>query len=243
MKKYTKVLLALAILIVFLAIIFVFINKKKVTEKGIIIKINETLLTIMKFDESILIVDLKKIESNEFEIGQEILVYYDGFTETTYPGKIYADKIKILKEKTEVEIPIDVLRYANSSMEKKTINIEEFTKDKIKFSIIDTNELPYEYDMEYKYYIYEKESRENIFEFKNKCTLIDESNEKIFELTGECDFQEHNDNLNAGKYELVLDGNGKKRFTIYIEFIIDEEGNVIYKNPKTLWQDFWAQNI
>ena len=33
MKKYTKVLLALALLIVFLAIIFVFINKKTVTEK------------------------------------------------------------------------------------------------------------------------------------------------------------------------------------------------------------------
>lgn len=244
MKKSIKILLIFVVLIVLTIVMFWFANKYGITEKGIIIKVEDSSLKIMEFDESILIVDLEKMkyqDLSKFKVGQEILIYYDGITETMYPGRIYADRIKILKEKTEIEIPIDVLRYANSSMDNISINIEEFTKSELKFSIIDKNELSYEYDMEYEYYIYEKETRENISDSKNKCVLIDESNEEVFKLTGKCDLEDCSKKLEEGNYELVLDGMGKKRFTIYIEFSVDENGDLNYKTPKTLWLDFWAK--
>lgn len=243
MKKWIKILLIFVIVLAIVAAIFMFANKYGITEKGIIIKVEESVLKIMEFDESILIVDLEKMEGQDlskFKEGQEILVYYDGITETMYPGRIWADRIKILKEETDVEIPIDVLRYANSSKENISVNIEEFTKSELKFSITDTNELPYEYDMEYEYYIYEKENSLNISDSKNKCILIDESSEEMVKLVGECDLQDYYEKLETGKYELVLGGMGKKRFTIYIDFSIDENGVVTYETPTTLWLEFWA---
>ena len=73
--------------------------------------------------------------------------------------------IKIIKEKSDILIPDDILRQYYSSKNNVTISINEFTNSKISLTITDTNSLPYEYSNNYK--IFKKNNVEK--------TTIDES--------------------------------------------------------------------
>ena len=80
-------------------------------------------------------------------MGQELLVYYDGSMTMSYPGGFGdVSKIKILKEKSDLEIPIGTLRYAYSSRDKVYVYVNEVTKEGMTLTIIDRNEeYPYDY--------------------------------------------------------------------------------------------------
>ena len=87
----------------------------------------------------------------KFKKGQEILIYFDGGILETYPAQIInVEKIKILKEESDVKIPDDILRFCYSSKNNVTVSINELTKTGIEISIKDTNELQYEYSNTYK---------------------------------------------------------------------------------------------
>ena len=131
-------------------------NKNIAIKKLIVVKVEEKSLKTMDSDENLDIIYLKNEDTSRFKQGQEILIVYDGVVLTTYPGQIYADKAIILKEKSNVEIPIEVLRYYNFSQKKINVEIENFTKEKMEFIIKDENEYPLEYGEDFSYSIFKK---------------------------------------------------------------------------------------
>ena len=99
-------------------------------------------------------------KSTDFKKGQEIVIYYDGIMLETYPPKFgYIEKIEIVKENSDAEIPEDVLRYAYSSIDNVTYTVNNLTKNGISFSIKDTNELQYKFSNEYS--LWKKVKNEN----------------------------------------------------------------------------------
>ena len=84
-----------------------------------------------------------------FKQGQEVLINYGGYVLSTYPEQLgQVNKIMILKEESDVEIPEEYLKFCYSS--KNTIN--EFTNESLELTIVDTNELPYNYTTDYTIY-------------------------------------------------------------------------------------------
>jgi len=69
----------------------------------------------------------------------------------TYPAQLgNVEKIELIKEKSEIQIPEQILRYCYSSYDKVTVTISEFTNTGISLTITDTNEIPYQYAHHYK---------------------------------------------------------------------------------------------
>lgn len=95
--------------------------------------------------------DLNSVKDHEkFKRGQEIEIYYDGVIITTYPGKITnVLKYNILKEKSDIEIPEEIKKHYDNSTKNVMVHVREITNEKMEFRILDTNEIPYEYDFEY----------------------------------------------------------------------------------------------
>lgn len=127
--------------------------------------------------------DLNSVKDYEkFKRGQEIEIYYDGVIATTYPGKISnVSKYKILKEKSEIEIPEEVIMYIDNSTENVMAHVREITNEKMEFRILDTNEIPYEYDFEYslsKKNLENEEYNKNLTEEFKKEQGIDSASEK-----------------------------------------------------------------
>ena len=61
-----------------------------------------------------------------------------------YPPSLdKVDKIKITKEKSDVEIPESILRYCYSSTDNVNVIISELTGKGMSITIEDTNEYPY----------------------------------------------------------------------------------------------------
>ncbi len=96
-------------------------------------------------------VNYQNKENIEFKQGQEILIYFDGVVLETYPAQITnIEKIEILKEKSDIKIPDNILRYCYSSRNNVIVSISEVSKTGIEIIIKDTNELQYEYSNSYK---------------------------------------------------------------------------------------------
>lgn len=125
-------------------------------EKLIVVNVKEKTLQTIDFENTLYIVSVKNEDMSKFKQGQEIKVYFDGIIETSYPGIIRADKIKISKEKTNKEIPTEVLRYYSYSQNNISVQIKELSNKNIVFEIIDSNEIPLEYGNDYEYTIFKK---------------------------------------------------------------------------------------
>lgn len=126
------------------------------TAKAVVIRVYENSLAAMGIEgisENIFSVGFANEGDIGFKQGQEILIYYNGTIMTSYPARLgKVEKIEIIKEKSEVEIPEKYLKYYYNSRNNVTISIEEFESDRLGLTIVDTNELPYEYSTNYKIY-------------------------------------------------------------------------------------------
>lgn len=165
MKNKTKVILVIILLLfILIAVIYGIIkNYNTTTIKAVVVKVFENSLGVMGIENEngIISVGFGDKGNIGFKEGQEVLIYYDGYMLESYPpqlGKV--EKIKILKEKSNVSIPDDVLRYYYSSYNNVNINISELTNKGLTITITDTNELPYDYS-DIKYTIYKKVKNEN----------------------------------------------------------------------------------
>ena len=108
-------------------------------------------------------VNYQNKENIEFKQGQEILIYFDGVVLETYPAQITnIEKIEILKEKSDIKIPDNILRYCYSSRNNVIVSISEVSKTGIEIIIKDTNELQYEYSNSYKINKFWKNNNSNI---------------------------------------------------------------------------------
>ncbi len=130
-------------------------NNMLANKKAVIIKVNEKYLDVMGFEGAS---DLYNVSySSEgnigFKQGQEILIYFNGTIAESFPAQIgKVGKIEILKEKSDIEIPEDILKFYYNSKEKVNINVSNLGTTGIELTIADTNELPYNYSHSYKIY-------------------------------------------------------------------------------------------
>lgn len=124
----------------------------KATTTGVVVKVDERGLLVMETKN---ITDLFSVGfTNEgnigFKQGQEILIYFDGMVMETYPAQLgKVEKIEIIKEKSDTQIPESILRYCYSSKNKVSVKVSELTSKGISFTITDTNNLKYNYSTSY----------------------------------------------------------------------------------------------
>ena len=172
MKKSEKILIIVLIVLVLLFLafrIFQVYGKNFIAKiDAVVMQVRENGLLVMNIeDKSLASVGFTDKGNIGFKEGQEIAIYFDGMVALTYPAQLgEAGKIKITKEKSEVEIPEDVLRYLNSSINKVEATVNKLTKTGISFTLKDPNEYSYEYQNTYT--ISKKVIKENKVEDVNQ---------------------------------------------------------------------------
>ena len=163
-----------------------------------------------------------------FKKGQEILIYYGGFITSMSPPSISnIGKIEITKEESDVEIPINILRYCYSSKDNVSVTINEFTNEKISISITDTNEYPYDYSNDY----ISIDKYENGLQIEKIKLNEISSNTKENTTTKEYEWKITNAMLESGQYKLRFNSKNSE-VEIEIDFTIDENRNISFSEPK-----------
>ena len=156
MNKKTKNIIAIIASILLIAVICAFrINNMSATTRAVVVKVNEKSLLAMGIENvtGLFSVGFTDEGNIGFKQGQEILIYFDGMVMESYPAKLgKAQKIKIVKEKSDIKIPDETLRYCYSSLKNVKAIVSEFTSSGITLIIEDTNELPYSYSNNYTIY-------------------------------------------------------------------------------------------
>lgn len=132
--------------------------------QGVVVKAEEDMLvimpTVLKGEHSTQEEFYYETENKlSLKQGQEIEVTFHFSKDSNgyYTDKAIIEEVKILKEKSDIEIPEDVFVKAYSSKDNVNISINEesSTEGKIVFTITDNNEFTYDYStMEYKLYKY-----------------------------------------------------------------------------------------
>lgn len=161
-KKIVLVIIIVALVSLLVTIIFKFrdgrTNMNAIIE-AIVVKVNENNLLVMEIENEnkLYSVGLKNLKDIEFEKDQKILIHFSGEVQTTYPAELEnIAKIEIKEEKSNIDIPDNILRYCYSSSKNIQVTINELTDSDIALTITDTNELPYKYAHSYKINKYAK---------------------------------------------------------------------------------------
>ncbi len=166
MKKALKIIGIILIILIIMVLILIGVDYFRVrngekpilefmtpTIKAVVIEVDEKSMVVMatEGESGLLFSGFGKNGNIGFKQGQEILIYFDGYVMDSYPGQISnVEKIKILKEESGVEIPIEYLKYCYSSEYNVSVTVNEFTNTGMELSVVDTNEIPYEYTTSYK---------------------------------------------------------------------------------------------
>lgn len=125
------------------------IDNMEATINAVVVKVNENDLLAMGIENELYSIGLESAKNIKFEKGQEILVYFYDVMET-YPIRLgNIRKIEVIKEKSEIQIPDDVIRFCYNSKDKVNVTISELTDTSITLTITDENELPYNYSHSY----------------------------------------------------------------------------------------------
>lgn len=171
MGKKLQILCAILGIVILLSLVFFIVNYKyetfensnmKETKSAVVVKVNEKCLSVMGIENTSDLFTVSYASENniEFKQGQEILIYFDGMVLSSFPGQIpNVGKIEIVKDESDVAIPDDVLRFYYSSRNNVNVSVSELTNTDISLTIIDTNELPYNYF--HSYTIYKKVKNED----------------------------------------------------------------------------------
>lgn len=175
-KLFKKVCTVLFIIMFFISIIFykeiinlynIFeklnyeetkIDKAKYSSDFVVVGQNDNSLYLAsdKYNERFEIYECE-IPSNSLEkvfyTGQEVMVGYEKIGKN--PEKLYGTiydvtYINVLKDETDKVIPDDVYRIVLSSIDNVTVDIEELTKEGIKFKINDINDYQYEFTDDFR---------------------------------------------------------------------------------------------
>ena len=228
---------------------------------AVIVKVENKLLYVVKTDDTDELITLAFTEDIGYEEYQEIEIYFDGIILESYPAQLgNVGKIEIIKDKSDVEIPEEILKFCYSSSDNVNVEILELTCNGIELNIIDSNNMEYNYSHNYK--IYEKVKNENYPEegykigettenstagfsgtgleyiWKEKDTISDILS-KDTEIVQENDMQRKFDwtylygELESGEYEFVLGDDDS--IGIKVPFKIDEDKNVSCDNVEFLY--------
>lgn len=155
MKKVLKVISIVLIVIVVIFMFYVYLYNNVLSHKfkAVVVQVRDNSMVVVENNTSkgLLIIGFSDEGNIGYKQGQEIAIYYNGIVDSMYPGRIDSpDKIKITKEKSNIEIPEEALRYCYSSRDNINVEISELTNNGIHLKITDTNELQYNYAHNYK---------------------------------------------------------------------------------------------
>lgn len=159
MKKVRNVIVAIIVLLIIIIIGKILYNKMqpenmRVKMKAVIVKVNENSMLVTtdtKNTNGLMNIGFADDGNIGYKQGQEILIYYNGMIDSMFPGLIgKPGKIKIKKEKSNIEIAESILRYAYSSINNVSIEISELTNKGITLKITDINELKFVFANSYK---------------------------------------------------------------------------------------------
>ena len=156
MKKVLKFfLIILLIIIITLAglQVWIYLDHTKASKKLVVVK---------SYVESFYGVDEKgelykvsfgnprNINGEDLKMGQEIEIYWHGMINSSSPPIIGGvRKYKILKEESDIEISEYAKRFCYSRTQNVMLHVREITNEKLEFRILDTNEIPFEYEFGY----------------------------------------------------------------------------------------------
>lgn len=152
MKK--KIIISILVIIFGIIILGIIHSENfRATERAVVMKVNKNSLSVMDLNGSLYSVSFADEGNIGFKEGQEVLIYFDGMIAESYPAQIYnVGKIKIVKEKSDVSIPENVLRYYYCSRDNVKVSVSELTSKEISLTIKDTNEYQYGYSNDYTIY-------------------------------------------------------------------------------------------
>lgn len=149
MKKGLKIFMIIVAIIAIVAIaVITIINLTTPTLKAVVVKVYDNSMIVEGDNVGLTSVGFK--ENIGFKPNQEVLIYYDGIILSSYPGQLsHVKKIKIVKEKSDIEISKEALWFCYSSKDNVNVTVSELTNKGISLTITDTNVIPYEYAHSY----------------------------------------------------------------------------------------------
>ena len=220
------------------------------TKEAVIIEVNNTTLSVIdvKNKEDIYVVTIPKGENLKFKQGQEILIHYNGNIIYTFPRQIVnVGRIEIIKEVSDIEIPIGILRYFYSEKEKVSVSLDALNDAGIVMTVTDTNKIPYEYDKSVNFF-YNFEYTGEIVEPQNiqvsGYIISSYDNEKVEEVKAEeleeiknkeeketitkivYTWGKGEEKFRKGTYDFYVNTTNLENFTIRVIFQVDESGNI-----------------
>lgn len=238
-KRRTKIIIAVLVSIIAIAIIGLCIKVSRISEmRAVILKVEENSLYVKSLDgNGDSRVYLSGNENANFKQGQEILVYYsDTIIPMMSPAPISdVEKIEIIKEQSD-EISESSLKWANHLWENMVIDINRFTTTGIELTITDNNDIPYPYILKDEFEIIIKTDKIPMWEEAprisdnydyNDIKVSENSTDNVFEII--CNWNEVYGELSPGEYQFRI--HSKKSFDITIAFTVDEDGTIEYEHP------------
>ncbi len=229
-KKIIIVLIIVVIIAVVGILGYIGINILNPTMKAVILRVSDKSLTVMNLkDKDIWHIGIPDNNEVEFKEGQEIKAYIDIETiiEETYPSSIKdINKIKVLKQKSNVKIPIEITRRINNKTENIHYEVEEITPEGITLIIKDTNK----YKREYKssdYYIRSRNKEQLPKNIDVEEVNFVELDKDIVKVTHS--WKNTYGRLKAGRYQVCV-ATTNNYIQIYIDIKINENGEAELEN-------------
>lgn len=238
MRNKRKIIIIASILIIttiILTIGCIFIKTTNPSITAVVLDVKEKLLTVMDIkDEGLYCITLPENSKNlQIKKGQEVKIYYnfDTIIEETLPASIRdIKKVKITKEKSDIEVPKKHLERVFNSSDNIHIFVDEISQTGITLTIKDTNEYKRDYKYSSDYEILDKTIHSTLLnKTKNKkvgyCKIIDDNT-----VTNTYNWENIFGKLGSGEYQFKV-RTQDYYINIFIDFSIDEAGNVTYKKP------------
>lgn len=122
------------------------------TINAVVVEVHEKGMTVMDLEDGNRLITVGFTDEGNigFKQGQEISIRYSGTIMESYPAQLgNVEKIEIVKEQSDVVIPDSILRFCYSTKENVEVQVTELTNHGITLTVIDTNEIPYNYGRQY----------------------------------------------------------------------------------------------
>ena len=179
MEKFFKIILIIFIILFTGIIVYIqkdfiisYFNSNSInnsTMKCVVVKVYENELGVLgeNGDNDLYLVDFGKEKNIGFKQGQEIEIYYNGFVMEMFPARPSGvSNIKIIKEKSDKQIPENVIKYfydledknENKSDNPVTMSLKDGTLTPKGATFILKNNTDKEYSYEPAYYLEKKEN-------------------------------------------------------------------------------------
>ena len=240
MKNKSKILIIIILLVTICVLGYIFIQTDNSNMRGVVIKAEEKSLTIMDVkDESLYYVAIPENNKLQFKQGQEILIYFNDYAiiEQSYPANIGTEdieKIRIVKEKSNVKIPRKKLERVYSTDEKVLITVDELSPTGISITINDTNEFKREYNHSNSYIVSKKGSSGSYSELVRKSnikTTVKSVIDNSGAIKNTYNWENTYGKLESGEYQFKT-STADYYINIFINFTIDENGKITYSKAE-----------